>query len=92
MKETVVASENTIVRTATGSLYEIDYQNNLVRRLVGTKSPTSRTGEDGVWKTFQSIELGPNGMLITWRTINGIAQATLTSPLITSSPDPRTLH
>jgi len=86
MEEPNVSSEPMIVRTTNGSIYEVDTTNKLVRRLSGRGQATVRVGEDGSWKSYHSINFSEQGLLIVWRiTPEGVAQSTLTSPLILDS-------
>lgn len=66
-----------IVRTRSGSAYELDEVRRRVRRLSGTHSPTPRQGPDGAWKPYHHVGagtiLGPLGdvavgftMMICW--------------------------
>jgi hypothetical protein len=61
-----------IVRTETGSIYEVDRKNKRVRRLTGEKNPTPRMGKDGEWKTYHDIQPDPPELdvplLIVWET------------------------
>lgn len=54
--------------TQTGSLYEVDFDKKMIRRLAGLFPAQPRQGEDGVWKAYLDIE-GPivgQGCLIMW--------------------------
>lgn len=44
--------------TETGSLYELDADWTMIRRLEGVNNPTPRQGKDGEWKVFIKI-VGP---------------------------------
>lgn len=72
--------------TITGSLYEVDFDKNQVRRLIGLKDPTPRQGTDGNWKQFKSCtEIIPGSSVIfVWNIIINnelIAKTTMTSPV-----------
>lgn len=67
--------------TISGSLYEVDNENNQVRRLIGIKDPTPRQGEDGEWRGFKSctpIKVG-SGVVFVWEFVGVMAKTTLTS-------------
>ena len=65
------------------SIYEIDEDNRLIRRVSGLSSPTPRQGKDGEWKEYVSIEPFEGGMLICWGTNpNGTAKCTWTSNIV----------
>lgn len=40
--------------TETGSIYEVDYNKKMARRLCGKASPTPRQGNDGDWKEWDN--------------------------------------
>lgn len=44
-------------KTESGSTYQVDYINKLIRRISGTNNPTNRQGQDGNWKAYQDIVL-----------------------------------
>lgn len=71
-----------VYKTETGSIYEVDTEKKLVRRIEGTKPPTERQGEDGVWKSYERLYIYENGLLFTWKTKDGVAKSTLTSKLV----------
>lgn len=74
-----------VVKTLTGSIYEIIENEKRIRRLYGAKDPTSRQGTDGEWKEYYSIMLDPNNILvILW---NDSGQATVTSPIVSVTFD-----
>lgn len=70
-----------IFYTDSGSIYELDKENNRIRRLEGTENPTPRQGADGEWKVFKhcSEVLEGWGVLIRWEGI----RSTITSPVKT---------
>ncbi len=77
------------VLTETGSIYQIDHANKLIRRLEGKNAPTTRVGKDGEWKPFEAIEssfYGDSGLSIVWRideTEEGpVKRTTQTSPVV----------
>lgn len=39
-------------KTETGSIYEVDVEENKARRLSGVKDPTRHQKKDGEWKSF----------------------------------------
>lgn len=41
--------------TETGSIYEVDRDNKLIRRVVGISSGSKRIGNDGSWKKYIDI-------------------------------------
>ncbi len=57
------------VRTASGSIYEIDEDNRRIRRLHGNSDPTPRQGADGEYKVYKEIMIAANkAMIIVWET------------------------
>ncbi len=75
----------TTYHTATGSIYEVDDLNKLVRRMQGMHAPTPREGQDGIWKQYDAVVPFMNGLLIVWDETLG--KATLTSQLV-AAPNP----
>lgn len=73
--------------TLSGSLYEVDDENRMVRRLIGVKDPTPRQGEDGEWKRFENRTpiLENHGVAFVWSWDNEsfvpTARSTITSPI-----------
>jgi hypothetical protein len=65
--------------TKTGSLYELNPDDQLIRRLSGVKDPAPRQGDDGKWQGYWDVELANGGLLIHW---NEYGQATLTSHIV----------
>lgn len=55
--------------TISGSLYEVNEEENKVRRLIGVKDPTPRQGKDGEWRVYVKISSIVPGrpVMITWR-------------------------
>ena len=67
--------------TTDNSTYEIDQDGLRIRRLEGVANPTPRQGADGEWKKYlevSPVEIGAPVVMI-WRYVNGLAQATKTS-------------
>jgi hypothetical protein len=77
-----------LLKTTTGSLYEIDKPNNRIRRVSGEKPPTPRMAADGTWRTYQALsplQVGAQ-VLIVWEFYEDAGgelhtQNTLTSPV-----------
>lgn len=67
-----------LVKTLSGSAYEIIEEEKAIRRLYGTDGPTQRQGKDGEWKEYFSLTLYDNILIIFW---NNSGQATVTSPI-----------
>lgn len=69
-------------RTVSGSIYEIEQENNRIRRLSGTIAPTERQGSDGEWKEYMyaTVLTLNKPLIITWK-INedGSLNSTITS-------------
>lgn len=67
--------------TTENSTYEID--DRRIRRLEGVNTPTPRQGGDGEWKPFHAVSEVTVGLgvVIIWRFVDGVAQATCTSPV-----------
>jgi hypothetical protein len=63
------------------SIYEVDEANRLVRRVVGKNDPTPHQGPDEVWKSYQSLQVEPGGILIIWGINDGVLETTVTSPV-----------
>jgi hypothetical protein len=72
-----------IVKTKTGSVYEIDEQNKRVRRMQGVIDPTPRQGKDGEWKEYKTVAVVGQppavGFFFDW---TGLGNGTLTSPIV----------
>lgn len=67
--------------TESGSVYEIDSENKLVRRLTGVIDPQPRQGKDGMWKSYadtNGVEVGTSVLFIWPRA---------TTPLLPGSPN-----
>jgi len=79
-----------LVKTESGSAYEIDKENKLIRRITGNAPPTNRQGEDGQWKSYWSVgyqEKAP--LLIVWElSENFVARSTVTSPVVSIAEIP----
>lgn len=76
--------------TATGSLYEVDTNNQKIRRLVGIKNPSPYQGKDGHWKYYIDMEDPEVGksVWILWGLAKGdnpvnsfTGKVTITSPV-----------
>jgi hypothetical protein len=66
--------------TISGSCYEVDQENKLIRRLSGRNSPTHRQGKEGEYRKYagiSSIVVG-NPVLIKWLS---------DTPLLPGSPE-----
>lgn len=70
--------------TTANSIYEIDPTERRIRRLAGSHSPTARQGSDGDWQAFHAISAVTPGcpVVIVWRMVGDVAQATQTSPVL----------
>ena len=68
------------------STYEVDEEEKKIRRINGLNDPTPRMGEDGVWKSYEKIHPNPEGILIVWAYVDGVAKCTRTSPLVMVTP------
>lgn len=65
------------------SVYELNEEDNLVRRMHGLRRATMRQGEDGVWQSFESVVLHPAGMIIVWGdNPDGSKKTTITSAVL----------
>ncbi len=49
-----------IFRTQSNSVYEVDFDNKMVRRINGVNEPTARQGKDGEWRKYIDIVLKEN--------------------------------
>ena len=66
------------------SMYEINTERKEIRRLFGSKEPTSRQGLDGEWKSYEEIadiKVGV-GTMFVWRREDGVMKTTMTSKVI----------
>lgn len=57
-----------ILKTETGSRYELDPIKKQIRRLSGVNEPTARIGKDASWRPYKEVsdpEVGAQ-MLIVW--------------------------
>jgi len=74
--------------TETGSVYEVDTVKQCARRLSGKGNPTTRTGTDGQWKEYVSINTPTIGkpLVIHWKNekafIEGAEPCTITSHIV----------
>lgn len=63
-----------VLRTESGSIYEVDRKNRRVRRLTGERNPTPKVGKDGEWKAYADIQPNPPEvgvpLLIVWEVPN----------------------
>jgi hypothetical protein len=73
------------LHTVSGSTYEVDTAERKIRRLgnTGGSKPTPHTGQDGVWKGYERLELALSvsdrrALVVHW----GDGQATRTSLLV----------
>lgn len=65
------------------SIYEVDFENNRVRRVSGVNRPTPRQGSDGEWKTYQTVFLSDHGLIFQWGwNEDGTAKCTETSHIV----------
>lgn len=48
--------------TVSGSVYEADTTNKKIRRLTGKNDPTPRQGEDGQYKSYESLGSFPKAL------------------------------
>ncbi len=77
------------------SLYEVDDQKKMIRRLHGTAEPTPRIGTDGEWRPYQDYAQTDVGLVVVWPWINdnGTVPTTITSKVVkvtwNSKEDPR---
>lgn len=57
-----------IFNTASGSRYQVNESEKMVRRLFGTSDPTARQGVDGEWKRYFSLTppVVGQGVVIIW--------------------------
>jgi hypothetical protein len=78
-KGEVVGAILTEVQTVTGSVYEINEKDQLIRRRSGTREPTVYQGPDEQWRSFVGIEFIDNEMLIIWSKDKGMTKCTRTS-------------
>ena len=74
---------NKLIKTESGSLYEIDEENKKIRRIYGTLVPTSRFKTDGEWVKYESINniRLHHSLVIIWA-LDKKLPATITSPII----------
>lgn len=76
-----------IIKT-TSSIYEINLENKIIRRLMGVNAPTSRQEKDGEWKPFLDIFIPDVGQsfLIVWEYVEQegrrtVFKTTMSSPI-----------
>lgn len=72
---------NTIVHTEF-SAYEVDLGERRMRRLGGTSKPTPNQGTDGEWKSYTSLDVLHDCMLIIWGLDGSILRTTTTSRIL----------
>jgi hypothetical protein len=72
------------------SVYEIDSSRSLMRRLAGTREPTTNQGTDRRWRAFDAmspIRVG-DPVLVTWDDHDDrVVRRTITSPVIGIAED-----
>jgi len=66
------------------STYELDQNNNRIRRLTGKRDPSPRQSKDGEWRQFEfcSEVVKDRGVLIHW----GDEKCTMTSVVVSVDP------
>lgn len=71
-----------LIKTISGSTYEIIEEEKQIRRLYGTEKPTLRQGNDGEWKDYWALSFIENFndkiLIIFW---DNAGKATMTSPI-----------
>jgi hypothetical protein len=52
--------------TVSGSVYEVDEDKKLIRRMQGTEAPTVRQGKDGEWRRYLDllIDMGKSAIIL----------------------------
>lgn len=56
-----------IVKTESGSIYEVDLRNKKIRRLHGESDATPRMGKDFEWKVYDTLFVESGGpMMVIW--------------------------
>lgn len=69
--------------TTRNSVYEVDDQNLLVRRLEGVSDPTANVVKDGLWQPYLRVDdLGASGLAIEWADSTKHTTHTLTSSVL----------
>jgi hypothetical protein len=73
-----------IVRTESGSVYEIDTDAPKCRRLSGVHDPTPRQGYDGLWKDVKYVDVPEVGepIVFVWDIVDGVIKMTVTSVVV----------
>lgn len=92
----------TLIKTETGSLYEIDLEGKRLRRIEGISPCLPRVGEDGVWKIFERAEIlsmvepkanqATQHLVVIWSGDGRAAvgkRATVTSPIVEIREGPK---
>lgn len=85
----MVADMTETFTTISGSIYEIDFAGERVRRLTGQEEPTARQPKDGEWKSYVHVipvlmtTDGGYGMFFDW---TGRGNGTHTSQVDVASP------
>ncbi len=66
------------------SVYEIDTENKMIRRLTGIRDATPRQGKDGEWKKYGEISKIAVGekVVFMWAEEDGILKTTVTSQVV----------
>lgn len=72
-----------LVKTESGSLYEIDEANKKIRRIYGTVVPTAQFQTDGQWVKYESINKirKHHSLVIIWA-LDKQLPATITTPIV----------
>ena len=85
-----------IIKTQSGSTYQLDQENKRVRRLHGTQAPTSFQRQDGEYREYIEIaglEVGKSFVIVWKGREDGFVQpATITSPIVEIDPDEITIN
>ena len=65
------------------SMYEVDRDNGLVRRVLGMNPTTEYIGTEGVWRPYHSAEIVGDLLVIIWgyNPDKGALETTITSPV-----------
>ena len=73
--------------TKSGSVYEVDHQSRMVRRVLGGRGDP-KAFENGIWEKISKWTRSPDGRMTFWTLIRGNSDTmyTITSPVEASAP------
>ena len=65
------------------SVYEINEDEHLIRRMTGTNDPTPHQGADGKWQRYIGLTHFAGGLLIQWSDVRNTLTSVIVSDVTT---------